>query len=364
MAAKKKHNLFLVHGEDEYQVSEKAREIVGDLCPPEEVTEKLEVMEGGATKIDEVEQLVHRVFASMQTLGMFSSEKVIWLRDVDWLPDSKVSKYEGVKSATLRLEKQIKAGIPSDTTLVISAQRKVSGRSAFFKSCKAAGEVILFEKPEQSYKSVEYATGMLRQMLRDHKIQADEHVIAAFISRAGTDTRQLANEANKMVSYLGDRNELTTKDVALMVAPSRELVPWELADFIAERDFGGAMDILQRLLEQRQSEVAIISGLITRFRELSLYRALLDSGKAQLARGSLKYADAEGPEAALAVTRRRKHPYAEFLTAQAANRFTRGELAKARTLIADTHDQLFWSALPKQLLLEMLVIKLLGNSGR
>lgn len=360
----KKPNLFLIHGEDEYQVSERAREIVDTLCPPGEATEKLEEMGGAASRAEEVEQIVHRVFSSMQTLGMFSSEKVIWLRDVNWLPESKESRYEGVKTATARLEKQIKSGIPGDTTLVIVCTRKVSARSAFFKACKAAGEVILFEKPEQSYKAVEYASDLLRGLLRERNIQADEQVINSFISRAGTDTRQLVNETDKILNYLGDRTELTIKDVALMIAPSREMVPWELADFIAARDFVQAMDILRRLIEQRQSEVAIIHGLALRFRELSLYRALMDSGMARISGRSLSYTDDTGRETALAVNHKKIHPYREYLAAQSASRFTRQELARARILVADTHDQLFRSALPKHVLLELLVVKLLGSAAR
>jgi DNA polymerase-3 subunit delta len=367
MAAKTKipeHPVYLVHGDDEFLVAEKAREIVNALCPSEQQGEVLEVIEGLATKGEEVELIFKRVRETLQTMGMFSEEKIIWLRDCTFLPDCAVSKYEAVKTAIKQFEELLKAGLPSDRKVIISASSKVSGRSAFFKTCGKVGEVYTFVKNDQPHKVVEDAIGMVSSLLKERGISASHNVIVNFASRVGNDTRQLVNEADKLDIYLGpDRRDLEVRDVALMVAPGRELAAWQLADAVVERNLPLAMQTLSTLLAQKQSEMAIIGGLSRRFRELSLYRALVDSGKAKLTGRNLKWEDPAGQELAIATLGRKPHPYVEMLTAQAARNFSRTELAKGRKLIAETHNQLLNSALPKKLQLELLLLKLLEKKS-
>ena len=363
MAAKTKipdHPIYLVHGEDEFLVAEKAREIINGLCPAEQQAEVVEVIEGEATKGEEVEQIFRQVKETMQTMGMFSEEKIIWLRDCTFLPDSAVSKYEAVKNAIKAFEEMLKAGLPPDRRIVISVPRKVSGRSAFFKTCGKVGEVYTFVKNDQPHKVVEDAISVVANLLKERGITAKQQVVVAFATRVGNDTRQLVNEVEKLDLFLGtDRRELELRDVALMVAAGRELAAWQLADAVVERNVPVAMQTLTTLLAQKQSEMAIISGLSRKFRELSLYRALVDSGMASLSSRALKWNDTAGQDMVAATLGRKPHPYVEMLTAQASRNFSRMELSRGRKLIAQTHDQLLSSALPKKLQLELLILKLL-----
>ena len=355
--------LYLFHGEDEFAVSQESRQIIDGLCTPERQTEVVEIIDGQVTKGEEVELLFKQVNEILQTIGMFSEEKIIWLRDCTFFPDSTVSKFEAVKTAVKNFEETLKAGLPPDRKIVISVHGKVSGRSTFSKTCAKVGKVYAFVKEDRPHKVIEEAIDEVSKLLKERSIEAPRASIVAIATRVGNDSRQLRNEIDKLDVYLGpDKRKLESGDVALMIAPGRELAAWQLADAVAERNLPLAMQTLSTLIAQKQSEMAIIIGLSRRFRELSFYRAVVDSGMATVSGSNLRWNDESGKEMVASTLGRKPHPYVEFLTAKTARNFSRAELARARKMIASTHEQLLQSALPKQLQLEVLVLKLLNKN--
>ena len=54
--------------------------------------------------------------------------------------------------------------------------------------------------------------------------------------RVGDAMRQMANELEKLATFVGDRKRIDERDVDLLVAPLREEDFWELGDALGRAD--------------------------------------------------------------------------------------------------------------------------------
>ena len=111
----------MISGGDEFLVSEKAKQVVDGLVPPEERTLGLEVVDGKSDNAAGAVEAVSRCREAVMTMGFFGGRKVTWFRDVNFLSDNVTGKSESVKEAVSDLAAIIKQGLPE--ALVIPRAR-------------------------------------------------------------------------------------------------------------------------------------------------------------------------------------------------------------------------------------------------
>jgi DNA polymerase III delta subunit len=358
-------SVVLLHGGDEFAIAERAREALRELADGKSLDDALETIDARADSGDGVSSAVGRALSALFTVGLFSSFKIIWLRDVNWLPEKAMSKWDEVETATERLQAALRQGLPADTHLLITSEA-VSKRSGFLKACEERGVVIEYALSTTPWDLEREMPGRVAAMLRERRIECEDDLPAKIVERLGYDPRLLHAEVEKLDVYLGDRRELDEEDVQLMVPLLRERTPWELADAVAQRNLSKSLRLLEQVLQQRMSEVLIITTLENRFRELGLMREALDR-RALTVSGSGPFPKAHWHDETMRerVTssfggKTAKSPTQEARLAQAATAFRAAELGRARRLIVDTHEDLFRSALPKKQILELLILRLLA----
>ena len=358
--------VHLVFGEEEYLVSTSAKDLVHKLCPPAEQAFGLEIIEARVDNSAEAVSVIQRAVEALQTIGFMGGRKVVWLKDANFLGGSPTSETVDVKTRLEDLTAMIKKGLPPGQILVISAL-KVDGRSAFFKACQAGGAVTKFEVPAKSYQVEQQARDRAMQAMREHGLAVREGVLEELLGRTGTDTRQIVQEIEKLAVYMGKRREVTVDDIREIISHAREALAWDLADAVGNRDLPAALKVLRQLMFQGENVVAVIAGLEHRIKDLMLYRECMDRRWLNL-EGSPPWqkaawrsgADVDAALGGLAKDPRQANPYRAGILGAQARKFTREQLSAAQKLVLDTHEQLFVSAVPKELMLELLVLKLLG----
>ena len=214
-------SLYLIYGSDEYLVSAKAKQIVSALVPEEERTFKLEAVDGAADTADAAATAITQVLAGLRSLGLFGDEKVIWLQAASFFADNRVGKAALVQENVAQLVDLIKAGLPPGQVLVITASG-VDKRRAFFKACKAAGELHEFSVPEKSYQADRLASERLDQLLAKRGLEMSSRAKVAFLEKVGTDTRQLVNEVEKLAIFMGESKRVDVDQVLAISSSSRE----------------------------------------------------------------------------------------------------------------------------------------------
>lgn len=365
-----KATVALVCGTDEYRVAEQARTIVTAWCPPDQQDLGLETVDGAVDTIDEAVAAIQRVLDGVATVGLFGGAKVVWLREASFFSEAVPGKFELVKEAVARLTEEIKRGLMPGQRLLISAS-KVHRGYAFYKACTAAGAVLEFDLADKPAQLTEQAQATVRALLEREKIKATGAVIQLLVDKAGYDTRLLVQEVGKLSTYLGDRRELTTEDVRLMIAPSRESATWDLAELISQRDLAGSLRMFRQLMFQKEKPFVLLMGLEGRIRDMLALRELMDAGWLRIINptGFTSVALAEHDEArqaaqALVGPLLKGHPYRLTMLARAASSFRAADLRRWYRVVVRTHARLTEGAVPDELLFEAMMVNLIQGDAR
>ena len=129
-------NFSFICGADDFWVTreaklrfEEASQNVGD---PEF---GLDIVCGPAGNVAEVEGLVNRFAAAVQTLSLFGDRKVVWVKDITFLADSVTGRAEGTKAHVERLKELLETLDTTEVTVILSAS-PVDRRRTFLKWCE------------------------------------------------------------------------------------------------------------------------------------------------------------------------------------------------------------------------------------
>ncbi len=362
-------SIYLICGDDEYLVSKKAKEIIGKLVPESEKAFKLDVVDGAAGNVDTAVTAINQALSALQSLGLFSEDKVVWLKGVNFLIDNRTGKSATVKDSITRLTDLIKKGMAPGQILVVSAE-KVDKRKAFYKACKKMGELHEFSVPEKSYQADKFAGANLDQFLSAAKLQMTSPVKQLFLAKVGTNTRQLVSEVEKLAVYMGEAGRVSVDDVQAITSSSREAIAWDLADAFGKRDLSRALDVLKQLVFQKENIIGMVMGLENRIRELIVYREALEKGwlvkkQGGYGGGSLAWGDV-GPEADMVFAQymdrdpRKIHPFRVSLLADQARKLNRRRLMHCLKEVTKAHKTLVSSRVPQEMTLELLLVKMLA----
>ncbi|MBT3192266.1 MAG: DNA polymerase III subunit delta [Verrucomicrobia bacterium] len=364
-------SIYLIYGNDEYLVSAKAKQIVAALVPEAEHMLKLDIVDGAVDTVDAAVSAIGACLASIQSLGLFSTEKVVWLQSASFLADNRTGKSATVLEHVQRLAALVKAGLPPGQVLVITASG-VDKRRAFFKACKASGELHEFSIPEKSYQADRVAAEKLDQMLANAGLQMSSRAKIAFLEKVGVDTRQLINEVEKLAIFVGENREVDVAQVDAIVSSSREALAWDLADAFGKRELSRALAILRQLVFQKENVIGLVMGLENRIRELLIYREALErgwlvskqgyGGRPSLGWGTLEpeleqiFAEQMGRDP------RKIHPFRVSLLGEQARKFSMKRLRYCLAQVTEAHATLVSSRIPQEMTLEFLLIRMLATA--
>lgn len=369
MPAKATANLYLVCGGEEYLVKENARRLVKSLAPKGGAEFAVEIVDGAVTRADEAVKAVYRVLEAVNTLGFFSTEKLIWLKDASFFGTDKTSAAKVVTEAVGGLTEVIKKGLPAGVTLLVSAG-ETDKRRAFYLACDKLGEVAVFDAIDPT-KDRQWE-GQVSDFITAHARALGKNVgrqaIAQLIELNGANLRQIETELEKIAAYVGDRGVIEPADVRAVGSASREAIAWDLNDAVGHRDLGKALRLLDRLLFQGEEVIGLLFAVASRVRQLLILRELVDR---KLLRPGGEYPQMKGQLDRLPASVRdempadRKlnpllqHPFPVFKTLQQAANFTRPQLIRAMQWLLDTNQQLVTSSLPDRLAMEELLARII-----
>jgi DNA polymerase III subunit delta len=265
---------------------------------------------------------------------------------------------------------EIKRGMLDNQYLVVSGPR-VDKRYAFYKTCDKLGRVQTFNPPEKTWEVEQAARAFADARLRAAGIDASEEALALLAARTGTDSRQIAQEVEKLLVYLGDRKQATEADVRDIVSPAREALGWDLADAVGARDAPAAIRILRQLLFQKEQPVGLLSVVEFRLRELGLLRSCIDRRWLRMSGGGgyrkadwQPDAEADRLLGALTADPRKTHPYRLAKLGDQALQYTAAELAHAQQVAFDTHEKMVSTGVPPDVLLEVMLVRIVGGPRR
>lgn len=152
----------------------------------------------------------------------------------------------------------------------------------------------------------------------------------------------LGSEIHKIATYSGSET-ICRADIDAVVEPTLDAQAFRMTDQLSAGNFGGALQMLQKLFKMQEEPIKILGAVGSHFRRLSVARILLDSGRN-------------------ADELRKLYPnmqdFAARKTMEAARRFRPEFLSKAASLILETDYKMKTSFDENERLLEMLILQL------
>jgi DNA polymerase-3 subunit delta len=198
-----------------------------------------------------------------QTLPMLSARQVVFLEDVEAIEKlGEKNREEEVENLDAYL------GNPAPfTVLVLEAtaldQRMKLGKLLGEKTVVV--EVALGERPEERLASaVALAMGIAKEQGCEFEKGAAED-LAEFVA---ADLMRLKTEIEKLVTFAGERKVIRRVDVSAMVISEKTTTVWELADMLASRKQGVALEFLDRLLRDGEQPLQLLGGITWMYRKL------------------------------------------------------------------------------------------------
>lgn len=157
--------------------------------------------------------------------------------------------------------------------------------SYFEKPSPTTVLVIVASHPDMRKKPYamlkKHSTGGESPRLYDNQIPAwiESHVkkskrtiatqaAALLQSYVGTSLRELANEVDKLLIAVGDKQTIDAADVERVVGVSREFTVFELANAVGDKNIKRAVEIAERMIDAGESSVPMIAALTQHFLKL------------------------------------------------------------------------------------------------
>ena len=363
-------NVYAVLGSDEAEVKRVAAELATELTPPEAGDFGLEVIDGVAENAEQAVGRIRSTIEALQTLPFFGSTKVVWLKNVNFLGDTAISRAASVQSALEELSDLVKNGPGSDVIFLISAT-EVDKRRSFYKSLLKLAETQIFDRLDSSRSGwEEEATEIVRSRAKKRKLQFDDAALDLFVLLTGGDTRQIENELEKIDIFLGKDRGVHADLVRELVPLSRAGVIFELSNALATRDLELALTLVRRLLDQGESAIGILLvAILPTIRNLLLAKDLMERHRLPRPYSPFQFISAINrlPAEATDHLPQKKdgsiNAYALGIAAQHAHRFGTGQLIEAMQACLEANLQLVTTQLDHELVLTEVVVKLLGRNA-
>ena len=359
--------MHAVVGSDESEVKRVAAELAGRLGPGGDFG--TDVIDGAADNADHAVQKIHATIEALLTFPFFGGEKLVWLKNVNFLADSPMGRAAGVIEALEKLVGTLTSGLPESTSLLLSAI-DVDKRRTFYKTLQKLTKVQVFDKLDTSKGGWEEdAAALARQLASDRSLEFDSEAMELFALFTGGDRRVLENEVEKLDLYLGsNRRRVTPDDVRLLVPLSRAGIIFELGNAIAERHVHRSLRLLDQLLFQGETAIGILLvAIIPTVRNLLIARDLMTRHKLTRPHQAFafgKMLERLPPEATAHLPRKKDgtvNTYSLGLAACQAHRFKVEELRAALAAALDANVALVTSSVEPKVVLSQLVVRIVAS---
>jgi DNA polymerase III subunit delta len=368
-AAKSKAATQQIHavlGSDESEVKRVARELAEKLTPPGGGDFALEVIDGAAGNADEAATRIHQAIDALLTFPFFGGEKLVWLKNANFLADTPLGRAAAVQEGLEKLGETLGSGFPESTRFLLSAI-DVDKRRTFYKSLGKIAKVELYDRLDPGKSGwEEEAAALVRRLAGEHGLSFAPDALDCFSLYTGGDRRIVSNELEKLDLYLGaNRREVSTDDIRLLVPMSRAGIIWELGNALSERDVQRALELLDLLLFQGEHAIGIILvAIIPTVRNLLVVKDLMVRHKLTRPQQPFyfgKMLERLPPEATAHLPRKKDggvNAFALGIAATHAHRYRMEELHAAFDACLAANVQLVTTSLEPKTVLSQLIVRI------
>src|SRR5437016_1300296 len=179
--------IYAVVGSDDVEVKHTAAELAEKLKPADAGDFGLEIIDGAADSSDQAATKIRSTVEALRTFPFFGGEKLVWLKNANFLGDDQKARSAAVQAALEELTETIDTGLGPEIAFLLSAT-EVDKRRSFYKSLAKRAELQIFEKLDSSRGGwEEEAAEMVKTRAKKRKLHFDDNALELFVLHtAGT----------------------------------------------------------------------------------------------------------------------------------------------------------------------------------
>ncbi len=252
---------FLLFGEDGSLAREFLRELRAALSPPDSPGVALE-------RFDLDETPWRDILDVARTMPFLFSPWRLLVVEIDG------GEHEDLTKVEARMLGDYFAA-PTDRTLVIViAAGKVRKTSALYKTFSALPESAVLIKEMKALKR-ENLFGWLDERLAALGKRAGSDVLDRLLESAGGDLAGLANELEKLATYVGDKKSIDMADVDAIASGAKDFEFWALSDALEKGDLAAALEVIGSEFAEGTQAPKVLGSVAGFLKNLLLAKALL-----------------------------------------------------------------------------------------
>jgi DNA polymerase-3 subunit delta len=275
-------NFFAVIGSDDGLVREKALELYNQLTGGSDDGFTHETIDGIADNSDSAFDICSSVIQALQTIPMFGGDKVVWLRNANFLGDNVTGRSQRTEAGVESLRAALENGLPDGVKFLLTAQG-VDKRRSFWKFIEKAAEVQSHDRIDTSRDDwQDQVAALVTRRAAELGLDFEPDALEIFVMLAGEQSQQIGNELEKLDLYLGpERRTITEDDVNRLVPLSRAAVVFEIGKALQQGNAARAIQLIDQQLEADESAIGIMrASIIGTVRNLYLARLIIEKFKA------------------------------------------------------------------------------------
>lgn len=277
----KSGNFFAVVGSDEGLVREKALHLYNELTGGVDDGFTHETIDGIADNSESAFEICSSTVQALLTMPMFGGDKVVWLRNANFLADNVTGRSQRTEAGVESLRATLEKGIPDGVKFLLTAQG-VDKRRGFWKFIEKTADVQVHDRIDTSRDDwQDQVASLVTKRARELDLRFEPDALALFVMLAGEQSQQIGNELEKLDLYLGpERREITEDDVRVLVPLSRAAVVFEIGKAIQLGNAGRAIQLIDEQLEADESAIGIMrASIIGVVRNLFMAKLIIEKFK-------------------------------------------------------------------------------------
>jgi DNA polymerase-3 subunit delta len=165
------------------------------------------------------------------------------------------------------------ATMPETTVLVLLVDEALEANNPLVKAAEKYGRVIQSTVPKGAA-----LENWITKRARANKVKITPEAVHLLANFIGSHPRLLANELDKLATYVGDDAAITADVVRQLSAQIQEARVFDLTDAIAQRNRKQALNILHDLLSDGEPPLKLMSTITSQVRSLLLVKELAQRG--------------------------------------------------------------------------------------
>ncbi|MGF1531883.1 MAG: DNA polymerase III subunit delta [Puniceicoccaceae bacterium] len=264
-----------VAGDDDFVVDRFAKRYFTEASSTVDDSMAIEVIDGRAQTVDEVERAITQLTSAVRTLSLFGDRKVVWLRQINFLGEGRTATAEGTRLQVELLKTLLEGINPQDVTLILSASPFDKRRSFAKWVQKAPG----YEETPSASKGNAFEEIISEAAQAEGKKILPEALLLLRMKLNG-DIRMATSEIAKLSLSLDPGESTITPEQVLDLVPEfGESEFFEAAEAFYTLRLEPAIAALRRYFFTHKEGRPLLTVLLNRNRLLILLKSVIDSGE-------------------------------------------------------------------------------------